>query len=55
LDPPIPKTVRFAEAPGRGISILEHAPNSAGAKAYRAIADALHADSAIVTNGADRR
>jgi chromosome partitioning protein len=42
LDPPIPKTVRFAEAPGRGISILEHAPNSAGALAYRAIAALLH-------------
>src|SRR3989440_11262933 len=35
LEPPIPKTVRFAEAPGRGVSILEHAPSSAGAKAYR--------------------
>jgi chromosome partitioning protein len=44
LDPPIPKTVRFAEAPGRGISILEHAPKSQGAQAYRAIADQLHAD-----------
>jgi len=43
LDPPIPKTVRFAEAPGRGISILEHAPQSAGALAYRAIAALLHA------------
>jgi chromosome partitioning protein len=42
LDPPIPKTVRFAEAPGRGISILEHAPQSAGAQAYRAIAALLH-------------
>jgi chromosome partitioning protein len=51
LDPPIPKTVRFAEAPGRGISILEHAPNSAGAKAYRAVADALHADVARAANG----
>ena len=30
LEPPIPKTVRFAEAPGRGVSILEHAPRSAG-------------------------
>jgi len=50
LDPPIPKTVRFAEAPGRGISILEHAPSSAGAKAYRAIADVLHADVVSATN-----
>ena len=44
LDPPIPKTVRFAEAPGRGVSILEHASKSAGAQAYREIARALHAD-----------
>jgi chromosome partitioning protein len=44
LDPPIPKTVRFAEAPGRGVSILEHAPSSPGAQAYRAIAAVLHAD-----------
>ena len=42
LDPPIPKTVRFAEAPGRGRSILEHAPRSAGAEAYRTIARTLH-------------
>ena len=26
LEPPVPKSVRFAEAPGRGISILDHAP-----------------------------
>src|SRR5204863_7891922 len=44
IEPPIPKTVRFAEAPGRGVSILEHAPNSAGAEAYRAIAALLHDD-----------
>jgi len=44
IEPPIPKTVRFAEAPGRGVSILEHAPNSAGAEAYRAIAAVLHDD-----------
>jgi chromosome partitioning protein len=44
LPPPIPKTVRFAEAPGRGRSILDHAPTSAGAAAYREIANLLHAD-----------
>jgi chromosome partitioning protein len=44
LQPPVPKTVRFAEAPGRGRSILDHAPGSAGAAAYRAIAATLHAD-----------
>jgi hypothetical protein len=36
--------VRFAEAPGRGRSILDHAPSSAGASAYREIAATLHAD-----------
>lgn len=41
LDPPIPKSIRFAEAPGRGQSILEHAPASAGAAAYRAVAATL--------------
>jgi chromosome partitioning protein len=42
LGPPVPKSVRFAEAPGRGRSILEHAPRSAGAEAYRTIARLLH-------------
>jgi chromosome partitioning protein len=42
LGEPIPKSVRFAEAPGRGRSILTHAPRSAGAENYRAIARMLH-------------
>ena len=42
LDPPVPKTIRFAEAPAQGRSILEHAPHSAGAEAYRTIARTLH-------------
>ena len=44
LGPPVPKSVRFAEAPGRARSILEHAPTSPGAEAYRAIARLIHAD-----------
>jgi chromosome partitioning protein len=44
LEPPVPKSVRFAEAPGRGMSILDHAPTSPGSAAYRAIAALLHAD-----------
>ena len=44
LGDPIPKSVRFAEAPGRGRSILTHAPRSAGAEAYRAIARLLHGE-----------
>jgi chromosome partitioning protein len=43
LEPPVPKSIRFAEAPGRGQSILEHAPGSAGAEAYRSLAATLWA------------
>jgi chromosome partitioning protein len=38
LEPPVPKSVRVSEAPGRGRSVLEHAPTSPGADAYRALA-----------------
>lgn len=38
LAPPIPRTVRFAEAPAVGRSILETARTSKGAQAYRAVA-----------------
>jgi chromosome partitioning protein len=38
FEPPVPKSVRFAEAPELGRSILQHAPSSPGAAAYRAIA-----------------
>ena len=46
LEPPIPKTVRFAEAPGRGVSILEHAPSSArrARPTARSPADAARTD-----------
>ena len=44
LEPPVPKSVRFAEAPGRGISILDHASGSRGAQAYREIAQMLYND-----------
>ena len=44
LDPPIPKSIRFAEAPSQGVTILDHAPTSPGALAYQAIAATLHAD-----------
>jgi chromosome partitioning protein len=46
LEPPVAKSVRFAEAPAQGRSILRHAPSSSGADAYRAIARTLHADTA---------
>ena len=38
LQPPIPKSVRVAEAPGRGVSVLTSAPHSPPAEAYRALA-----------------
>jgi chromosome partitioning protein len=41
LQPPVRKSIRFAEAPARGKSILQHAPNSPGAIAYRQLACTL--------------
>mgnify|MGYP001333696923 CR=1 FL=1 len=42
IEPPIPKTIRFAEAPAAGRSILGTTPRSnKGAQAYRAVAKAL--------------
>lgn len=41
LPPPIPKSVRVAEAPGRGRSVLRHAPRSKPALAYRELAESF--------------
>ncbi|MBA8795317.1 chromosome partitioning protein [Friedmanniella endophytica] len=41
LEPPIPKTVRFAEAPATGRSILATAGRNRGAQAYRELAGRL--------------
>ncbi len=41
LEPPIPKSVRFAEAPAVGRSILQTARTSKGAQAYRDVASVL--------------
>ncbi len=38
LEPMIPRSIRFAEAPATGQSILAHAPTSVGALAYRELA-----------------
>jgi chromosome partitioning protein len=35
LEPPVPKSVRFAEAPAAGRTVLRTAPSSPGAQAYR--------------------
>ena len=41
LEPPVPKSVRVSEAPGRGRSVLDHAPRSPSAEAYRQLAATL--------------
>jgi chromosome partitioning protein len=41
IEPPIPKTIKFAEAPAAGRSILSTSRGSKGAKAYREVAEAL--------------
>jgi len=43
LPPPIPKSVRVAEAPSASRSVLEHAPRSPAAEAYRALAATIEA------------
>src|SRR5687767_13721265 len=41
IEPPIPKTIRFAEAPAAGRSILATSRSSKGAVAYREVAATL--------------
>jgi chromosome partitioning protein len=41
IEPPIPKTIRFAEAPAAGRSILRTSRSSKGAQAYREVTTAL--------------
>ena len=41
LSPPIPRTIRFAEAPAVGRSILSTGRNTKGAKAYREVAKGI--------------
>jgi chromosome partitioning protein len=41
LEPSVPKSVRVAEAPARGASVLRHAPRSPSAEAYRSLAALL--------------
>jgi chromosome partitioning protein len=44
LEPPVKKSIRFAEAPQFGRCIIQHAPASPGAQSYRALARELDAD-----------
>ena len=41
VEPPIPKTIKFAEAPAAGRSILSTSRSSKGAQAYREVAENL--------------
>ncbi len=41
LEPFVPKSVKVAEAPARGRSVLQHAPKSRSAQAYRELANQL--------------
>ena len=43
FDTVIPRSVRVAEAPSYGVPVVEHAPGSRGAGAYRALAAELRA------------
>lgn len=46
VEPPIPKTIKFAEAPAAGRSILATSRTSKGAQAYREVAGSLLARAA---------
>ena len=41
IEPPIPKSIRFAEAPAAGRSILKTSRTNKGAQAYREVATGL--------------
>ena len=41
LEPPVRKSIRFAEAPARGRSIIRFSPSHPGAEAYRALAQSI--------------
>jgi chromosome partitioning protein len=44
LEPPVPRSVKVAESPGLGVSILTHASTSRSAEAYRRLAAAIDVD-----------
>jgi chromosome partitioning protein len=55
VEPPIPKTIKFAEAPAAGRSILSTSRSSKGAQAYREVAANLVARAAAKPRKAGRR
>jgi chromosome partitioning protein len=42
FEPPVPKSVRFAEAPALGMSVLHHAPKCPGSLAYRTLSESVY-------------
>ncbi|MGQ0846045.1 MAG: ParA family protein [Sporichthyaceae bacterium] len=55
LDPPIPRSIRFAEAPAAGKTVLETARSSSGALAYRELALRLIKDDALKLKAKGRK
>jgi chromosome partitioning protein len=55
IEPPIPKTIKFAEAPAAGRSILATSRSSKGAKAYREVAETLLRRAAVGSRPASRK
>jgi chromosome partitioning protein len=55
LDPPIPRSIRFAEAPASGRSVLATAARSAGATAYRELASRLVRGGPLDSTGGDKK
>jgi chromosome partitioning protein len=51
VEPPIPKTIRFAEAPAAGRSILSTSKSNKGAAAYREVAKVLAGRSSAPKGG----
>jgi chromosome partitioning protein len=51
LEPSIPRSIRFAEAPAQGRTVLSTAAASAGANAYRELARRLLKDGALAPTG----
>jgi chromosome partitioning protein len=55
IEPPIPKTIKFAEAPAAGRSILATSRSSKGAQAYRQVAANLISRAATMSEQKARR
>ena len=54
LEPPVRRSIKFAEAAQKGRSIISYAPSHQGAEAYRAIAKQIDLGNAADMDGEDR-